>query len=142
MMPSMKIRVALLVLGCSLTALSGCTASKPSPERHAYYFVAHRSDFVGGNFAVNRQENYRLNLPTFSEIYNRGKQDRRVGVSESDARRNADAIKQQALKGTRSQHTFTGNASDTWNNDMEKKDALLFGNELSATYLDGYLGVK
>lgn len=87
----MKIQVALLVLGGSLAALTGCTASKSSPERHAYYFVAHRSDFVGGNFAVNRQENYRLNLPTFTEIYHRGKQDRTAGVSESDARRNADS---------------------------------------------------
>ncbi|HEC2616453.1 Exc2 family lipoprotein [Raoultella ornithinolytica] len=138
----MKIQIALLVLGGSLAALTGCTASKSSPERHAYYFVAHRSDFVGGNFAVNRQENYRLNLPTFTEIYHRGKQDRTAGVSESDARRNADAIKQQVMKGTRSQHTFTGNASDSWNNDMENKDAVLFGNELSAAYLDGYLGVK
>ncbi len=40
------------------------------------------------------------------------------------------------------QHTFTGNASDSWNNDMENKDAVLFGSELSAAYLDGYLGVK
>ena len=89
----MKIQVALLVLGGSLAALTGCTASKSSPQRHAY-------------------------------------------------RRNADAIKQQVMKGTRSQHTFTGNASDSWNNDMENKDAVLFGNELSAAYLDGYLGVK
>jgi hypothetical protein len=81
MMSSMKIRVALLVLSCSLTALSG-TASKPSPERQLL-FVAHRSDFVGGNFAVNRQENYRLNLPTFSEIYNRGKQDRRAASAKA-----------------------------------------------------------
>ena len=90
----MKLQIALIALGCSLTALSGCTSSKSSPERHAYYFVSHRNDFVGGNFATNRQENYRLNLPTFTEIYARGQQDKKSGMSESDARRTADAIRQ------------------------------------------------
>ena len=76
----MKLKTALIALGCSLAALSGCTSSKSSPERHAYYFISHRSDFVGGNFATNRQENYRLNLPNFPEIYARGQQDRKSGM--------------------------------------------------------------
>lgn len=125
----MKLKIALIALGCSLTALSGCTSSKSSPERHAYYFVSHRNDFVGGNFATNRQENYRLNLPTFTEIYARGQQDKKSGMSESDARRTADAIRQQVAEGTKTQHAFTGNASDKWDNEMENKDAVLFGNE-------------
>ena len=45
-------------------------------------------------------------------------------------------------QGTRTEHAFTGNASDKWDNAMENKDAVLFGNELSGAYLDGYLGVK
>lgn len=138
----MKLKIALIALGCSLTALSGCSSSKSSPERHAYYFVSHRSDFVGGNFATNRQENYRLNLPNFTEIYARGQQDKKSGVSESDARRTAEAIKQQAARGTKTQHSFNGNASDKWDNEMENKDAVLFGNELAGAYLDGYFGVK
>ena len=119
----MKLKIAFIALGCSLAALSGCTSSKSSPERHAYYFVSHRSDFVGGNFVSNRQENYRLNLPNFTDIYARGQQDRKSGMSESDARRTADV-------------------SDKWDNEMENKDAVLFGNELAGTYLDGYFGVK
>ncbi|WP_434643516.1 Exc2 family lipoprotein [Klebsiella sp. I138] len=138
----MKIQVALLVLGCTLATLTGCTASKSSPERHAYYFIAHRSDFVGGNYAVNRQENYRLNLPTFTEAYQRGQKDRSSGVSESAARSNTEAIKQQIAKGSQTQHAFNGNSSDKWEHQMENKDAVLFGNELSGAYLDGYLGVK
>jgi hypothetical protein len=93
----MKLKIALIALGCSLAALSGCTSSKSSPERHAYYFVSHRSDFVGGNFVSNRQENYRLNLPNFTDIYARGQQDRKSGMSESDARR-PDAIRQQVAR--------------------------------------------
>lgn len=97
----MKLKIALIALGCSLAVLSGCTSSKSSPERHAYYFISHRSDFVGGNFVTNRQENYRLNLPNFTEIYARGQQDRKSGMSESDARRTADAIRQQVAQGTK-----------------------------------------
>ncbi|SQC09130.1 lipoprotein [Klebsiella pneumoniae] len=48
-------------------------------------------------------------------------------MSESDARRTAEAIKQQAAQGTRTEHAFTGNASDKWDNAMENKDAVLFG---------------
>ena len=114
----MRLSTAILALSCALVTITGCTSSKSSPERHAYAFVAHRSDFVGGNFTVNRQENYRLNLPTFTAMYARGQQ------------------------GTRTEHAFTGNASDKWDNAMENKDAVLFGNELSGAYLDGYLGVK
>ncbi len=51
-------------------------------------------------------------------------------MSESDARRTADAIRQQVAEGTKTQHAFTGNVSDKWDNEMENKDAVLFGNEL------------
>lgn len=63
-------------------------------------------------------------------MYARGQQDKAAGMSESDARRTAEAIKQQAAQGTRTEHAFTGNASDKWDNAMENKDAVLFGNEL------------
>ncbi len=94
----MRLTTAVLALSCALATITGCTSSKSSPERHAYAFVAHRSDFVGGNFTVNRQENYRLNLPTFTAMYARGQQDKAAGMSESDARRTAEAIKQQAAQ--------------------------------------------
>jgi hypothetical protein len=142
MMSSMKLKIAIIAFSCSLAALSGCTSSKSSPERHAYYFVSHRTDFVGGNFTTNRQENYRLNLPNFTEIYALGQKDKASGMSENDARRTADSIKQQAAQGTKTQHSFNGNANDKWDNAMEDKDAVLFGNELAGAYLDGYLGVK
>lgn len=88
----MRLSTAVLALSCATATLTGCTSSKSSPERHAYAFVAHRSDFVGGNFTVNRRENYRLNLPTFKAMYARGQQDKAAGMSESDARRTAEAI--------------------------------------------------
>ena len=77
----MRLSTAVLALSCALATITGCTSSKSSPERHAYAFVAHRSDFVGGNFTVNRQENYRLNLPTFTAMYARGQQDKAAGMN-------------------------------------------------------------
>ncbi|KTH36859.1 Exc2 family lipoprotein [Klebsiella aerogenes] len=138
----MKLTTTFVALGCALALLSGCTSSKTSPERHAYSFVSHRSDFVGGNFTVNRQQNYQMNLPNFRDIYARGQEDRKKRVSKSDAQRVADAIKQQALEGVKSQHSFNGNASDRWSETMEAKDARLFGNELAGAYLDGFHGIK
>ncbi len=52
----MRLTTAILALSCALATITGCTSSKSSPERHAYAFVAHRSDFVGGNFTVNRRK--------------------------------------------------------------------------------------
>jgi 6-phosphofructokinase len=37
-------RRSVLALSCALATITGCTSSKSSPERHAYAFVAHRSD--------------------------------------------------------------------------------------------------
>ena len=63
-------------------------------------------------------------------------------MSESDARPHRGGHQTAGGAGTRTEHAFTGNASDKWDNAMENKDAVLFGNELSGAYLDGYLGVK
>ncbi|UMX57014.1 Exc2 family lipoprotein [Escherichia coli] len=109
----MRLSTAVLALSCALAAITGCTSSKSSPERHAYAFVAHRSDFVtAATSPSTARKNYRLNLPTFTAMYARGQQDKTAGMSESDARRTAEAIKQQAAQGTRTEHAFTGNASD------------------------------
>ena len=75
----MKLTTTFVALGCALALLSGCTSWKTSPERHAYSFVSHRSDFVGGNFTVNRQQNHQMNLPNFRDIYARGQEDRKKG---------------------------------------------------------------
>ena len=96
--------------------------------------------FVGGNFTVNRRENYRLNLPTFTAMYARGQQDKAAGMRKAMPAAPRKAIKQQAAQGTRTEHAFTGNASDKWDNAMENKDAVLFGNELSGTISTAILG--
>ena len=52
----MRLSTAGLALSYALATITGCTSSKSSPERHAYAFVAHRSDFVGGNFTVTARK--------------------------------------------------------------------------------------
>lgn len=126
----------------AVTVLVGCANSKTSPERHAYYFVSHQSNFVGGNFANSQQLNYRLNVPQFRELYEQGKTDRKAGRTLVEANEYAQSIRDQVLKGVKTNNSFTGNKSDQWSSDMEEKDAKLFGNELAASYLDGYNGVQ
>lgn len=122
--------------------LSGCASSKTAPERHAYYFVSHSSNFVGGNFTSNTQQNYRLNVPQFRKLYEQGKTDRKAGRTAAEASQYAQSIRDQLKKSVKTDHSFNGNANDKWSSDMEMKDAILFGNELAASYLDGYNGVQ
>lgn len=122
--------------------LSGCANSKTAPERHAYYFVSHKSNFIGGNFTTNTQKNYRLNVTHFRELYEQGKTDRKAGRNAAEASQYAQSIRDQLKKSVKTNHTFSGNASDKWSSDMEMQDAILFGNELAASYLDGYNGVQ
>ncbi|WP_395300329.1 Exc2 family lipoprotein [Enterobacter sp. ECC-175] len=133
-----KWRIALL----GIALLSGCTSSKTSPERHAYYFVSHKSSFIGGNYTSSVGQNYRLNVPQFRELYARGKSDRAAGRTAAEAGEYAQSIRDQLKKEANTDHAYTGNANDTWSTRMEEKDAILFGNALAATYLDGYNGVQ
>lgn len=132
-------RVAVMM---GILVLTGCANTKTAPERHAYYFIGHKSNFVGGNFANNQQQNYRLNVPQFREIYAQGKADRTAGRTSAEAAEYAQSIRDQVKQNVTTNHSFTGNASDKWTSDMELKDAILFGNELAASYLDGYNGVQ
>ncbi|HAS1784345.1 TPA: hypothetical protein I4G64_05650 [Enterobacter cloacae] len=128
------------ILGIAI--LSGCTSSKPSPDRHAFYFVSHQSSFTGGNYASDVQKNYRLNVAQFRELYARGRADRTEGRTQEEAHQYAQSIRDQLKENAKSQESFAGNAKDKWTSAMDEKDAALFGNELAATYLDGYNGVQ
>ncbi|VFS41363.1 putative lipoprotein [Enterobacter cancerogenus] len=114
-----------LFLGIAL--LGGCTNTKTSPERHAYYFVSHKSSFVGGNYTSSVSQNYRLNVPQFRELYARGKADRAAGRTQEEASAYAQSIRDQLKQDASTDHSFNGNASDTWTSGMEEKDAILFG---------------
>jgi len=133
-------KVIAALVGIAL--LGGCASSKTAPERHAYYFVSHSSNFVGGNFTSNTQQNYRLNVPQFRELYEQGKTDRKAERTAGEASQYAQSIRDQLKKSVKTDHSFNGNANDKWSSDMEMKDAILFGNELAASYLDGYNGVQ
>ncbi|MEH0884925.1 Exc2 family lipoprotein [Enterobacter sp. UNJFSC 003] len=126
----------------AIAVLSGCTSSKTSPERHAYYFVSHKSNFIGGNYTSSVPQNYRLNVPQFRELYAQGKSDRAAGRTPAEASEYAQSIRDQLKKEANTNQSFSGNANDKWSSSMDPSDAILFGNELAATYLDGYNGVQ
>lgn len=131
-----------ITLAVSVLLLVGCSASKPSPERHTYAFVSHRSAELNGNFTSSNSQNFRLNIAQFRQMYQTGQKDKAKGMSQKDANAYAQYIREEILKNSKSHQTFAGNASDKWTETPEKRDAELFGNELSATYLDGYNGVR
>lgn len=133
-------KVVAALLG--IAVLSGCASSKTSPERHAYYFVSHKTNFTGGNFTSSVSQNYRLNVPQFRELYEQGKTDRAAGRTLSEANQYAQSIRDQLKKQAKTEHAFDGNTADKWTSQMEEKDAVLFGNELATTYLDGYNGIQ
>ncbi len=88
------------------------------------------------------QKNYRLNVAQFRELYARGRADRTEGLTQEEAHQYAQSIRDQLKENAKSQESFAGNAKDKWTSAMDEKDAALFGNELAATYLDGYNGVQ
>lgn len=133
-------KVVAALLG--IAVLSGCASSKTSPERHAYYFVSHKTNFTGGNFTSSVSQNYRLNVPQFRELYEQGKTDRAAGHTLSEANQYAQSIRDQLKNQAKTEHAFDGNTADKWTSQMEEKDAVLFSNELATTYLDGYNGVQ
>ncbi|MEG5548187.1 Exc2 family lipoprotein [Enterobacter wuhouensis] len=136
----MKGKMVAALLG--VVIVSGCASTKTSPERHAFYFVSHKSSFIGGNYTSSVSQNYRLNVPQFKELYAQGKSDRAAGRTPDEAREYAQSIREQLKKEANTDQSFTGNPNDKWSSKMEPKDAVLFGNELAATYLDGYNGVQ
>ncbi|EGK60526.1 hypothetical protein HMPREF9086_2632 [Enterobacter hormaechei ATCC 49162] len=137
-----RMNVKLIAALFGIAILSGCASSKTSPERHAFYFVSHQSSFTGGNYTSSVQKNYQLNVAQFRELYARGKADRAEGRTQAEASEYAQSIRDQLKENAKSQELFAGNAKDKWSSDMDSKDAILFGNELAATYLDGYNGVQ
>ena len=104
--------------------------------------MSHKTNFTGGNFTSSVSQNYRLNVPQFRELYEQGKTDRAAGRTLSEANQYAQSIRDQLKNKAKTEHAFDGNTADKWTSQMEEKDAVLFGNELATTYLDGYNGVQ
>jgi hypothetical protein len=130
-------KIVLLALAITIV---GCTSGKTSAERHAYAFARQHSQILSGTLVESRNASYQANLPQFKDIYRQGAADRKAGMKENEANQYAKSIREQVTSGLKTRSTFTGNTGDKWEQTAEHKDALLFGNELSATYLDGYFG--
>ncbi|ORJ50743.1 hypothetical protein B2M27_09260 [Kluyvera intermedia] len=124
-----------IVMVAAGVLLAGCTASKPSPERHAIAFTENHSSTDGG-VRFSPQGTYRNIIPTFEKMYDQGKLDRIVGHDVHYAIKYAGMLKEQAGRHLTETYDRTGDKMPA-----DPKDADSIGNELSATYLDGYNGV-
>lgn len=117
--------------------LAGCTASKPSPERHIIAFTENRPSSLDGNLRYSSSATYRNLLPLFEQAYQKGKTDRLTGRNVAYAINFSTVIKNNVQRNAEVKYTVPGKP--------EKADpqvASLLGDELAATYLDGYNGVN
>jgi len=124
-----------IVMVAAGVLLAGCTASKPSPQRHAIAFTENHSSTDGG-VRFSASGTYRNIIPAFEEVYDKGKLDRIVGHDVHYAINYAGMLKEQASRHLTETYDRSGDKMPA-----DPKDADSIGNELSATYLDGYNGV-
>jgi hypothetical protein len=123
-----------IVMVAAGVLLAGCTASKPSPERHAIAFTENHSSTDGG--VVSRHKVHTaISFPplkkcTIKENWSI------VGHDVHYAIKYAGMLKEQAGRHLTETYDRTGDKMPA-----DPKDADSIGNELSATYLDGYNGV-
>jgi hypothetical protein len=122
-----------IVMVASGVLLAGCTASKP-PERHAIAFTENHSSTDGVSFSP--QGTYRNIIPTFEKCT----------IKENwTASLVMMCITRSNMPGcSRSRPAVISPKHTTESGDKmpaDPKDADSIGNELSATYLDGYNGV-
>lgn len=130
----MKKSIVMIAAGL---LLAGCTASKPSPERHAIAFTENHSS-AGGGTRFNASSTYRNIIPVFEETYEKGKMDRIVGHDLHYAIKHAAMINEEARHRLSQRYDRSGESEQV---QSDSQDANLFGKELSAAYLDGYNGV-
>lgn len=131
-------KIALMVMAVALTACS----TQTSVERHARHFAYHASGTLNGNMVTDRGSMVALNQPKFRDIYAQGAADRQKGVTLAQAKEVAEATRKLGQEQSKVKNHFTPNKQDTWTEDAEAKDNVLWYNELAGAYLDGYNGVK
>ncbi|SFE83088.1 hypothetical protein SAMN05216563_108246 [Phytobacter palmae] len=115
--------------------LAGCTTSKPSPQRHAIAFTENHSSTDGG-VRFSPRGTYRNIIPAFEQAYDKGKRDSITGRDSHYATKYAGMLRVQASRRLTETYDRSGDTAQ-----VDPKDAELIGNELAATYLDGYNGV-
>lgn len=129
-----------LILVAITALLAGCTQSPPL--RHSYHYATHQTEMVSGNFVNNPRATAQMNLKIFEDLYNSGKSDRTTGVRETEALRKAAEIKTANMNAVKKSTFINSPQARADIEQSDPRDAKLWAEELSETYLDGYRGIQ
>lgn len=129
----------IIIPALSVLILAGCVSMTP-PEAHCRHYVYSVDESHDANLVVDKAGTVKSILPTFNEIYARGKEDKDSGLNRQNALANAQAIRQEFLNLSTSKMTFNQNTSRTYEDYLSPKQAKGLGDALAQTYLDGFDG--
>ncbi|CDZ86602.1 hypothetical protein BN1086_04944 [Citrobacter koseri] len=121
--------------------LTACTP-KTSAERHARQYVYAADDGFNPNFYVKKADSTRMMVPFFRQFHDMGVKDRAAGVSREETQQRVSQFRsEEFLKSIQSEEEFAGR---TYNDSStpSPKELKAMGDAISATYMDGYEGIK
>lgn len=137
-----KISAVMLCAALSATLMTTACAPKTSAERHARQYVYATDDGFDPNFYVKKADSIRMMVPFFRQFHDMGEKDKATGMSREEAQQRVSLFRsEEFLKSIPSKNKFAGR---TYNDSStpSSKELKVMGDAISATYMDGYEGIK
>lgn len=137
-----KISAVMLCAALTATLMTTACTPKTSAERHARQYVYAADDGFNPNFYVKKADSTRMMVPFFRQFHDMGVKDRAAGVSREEAQQRVSQFRsEEFLKSIKSEEKFAGR---TYNDSSTPtpKELKVMGDAISATYMDGYEGIK
>ena len=133
--------VTLCVALTATLMITACTP-KTSAECYARQYVYAADDGFDPNFYVKKADSTRMMVPFFRQFHDMGVKYRAAGVSREEAQQRVGQFRsEEFLKSIQSEEKFAGR---TYNDSSTPtpKELKAMGDAISATYMDGYEGIK
>lgn len=137
-----KFSAVMLCAALTATLMTTACAPKTSAERYARQYIYAADDGFDPNFYVQKADSTRMMVPFFRQFHDMGAKDKAVGVSREEAQQRISQFRsEEFLKSIRSEEKFAGR---TYNDSStpSPKELKAMGDAISATYMDGYEGIK
>lgn len=137
-----KFSAVMLCAALTATLMTTACTPKTSAERHARQYVYAADDGFNPNFYVKKADSTRMMVPFFRQFHDMGVKDRAAGVSREEAQQRVSQFRsEEFLKSIQSEEKFAGR---TYNDSSTPtpKELKVMGDAISATYMDGYEGIK
>lgn len=131
-----------LCVALTATLMTTACTPKTSAERYARQYVYAADDGFDPNFYVKKADSIRMMVPFFRQFHDMGIKDRAAGVSREEAQQRVSQFRsEEFLKSIQSEEKFAGR---TYNDSSTPtpKELKVMGDAISATYMDGYEGIK